>query len=155
MSDAQNTNNLRALWHQAKVPVVFRRERPAPLLVKLPYAIDNMEWLRDDQTRKPAWNIKYKAWEIPQAWFERSIRLCLRRYQTCYVVQLHRERQVCALACWDAQGLDCECSCLGANHGSGHPGGRWYEVDETFAVSWGVQRYAVRLMRSKGVATPR
>lgn len=38
---------------------------------------------------------------------------------------------------------------MGENHGGGKPAGRWYELDETFAVSWGVQRYAVRLLRSK------
>jgi hypothetical protein len=48
--------------------------------------------------------------------------------------------------------LHCECSCMGEHHGSGHPGGRWYEVGESFAVSWGVQRYAVRLVRSKSAA---
>jgi hypothetical protein len=28
------------------------------------------------------------------------------------------------------------CSCLGAHHGEGHPGGRWYIVSETCAVRW-------------------
>lgn len=144
-----NSTNLRDLWRQGKVPVVFRRERPAPLLVKIPFATNNKEWIRDDQTRKPVWDAEHKAWEVPRAWFERTVKLCLRRYRSCYVVQLHRERQVCAPACWDALGLDCECSCMGENHGGGKPAGRWYELDETFAVSWGVQRYAVRLLRSK------
>ena len=148
----QEVRDARAIWRQTEVPVVFRRARPEPLLVKVPFAAGNLDWLRDDQVRKPVWDAKYKAWEVPQAWFERMIRLAVRRYQQCYVVQLHRERQVCAPACWNAEGLHCECSCMGEHHGSGHPGGRWYEVGETFAVSWGVQRYAVRLVRSKSAA---
>jgi hypothetical protein len=152
MPAEEDNNDARVIWRQPNIPVVFRRERPAPLLVKVPFAVGNMDWLRDDQTRKPVWDGKYKAWEIPQAWFDRTIRLCLRRYANCYVVQLLREKQVCAAACWDAQGMHCECSCMGANHGSGQPSGRWYEVDETFAVSWGVQKYAVRLLRSKSAA---
>lgn len=152
MPDPAQSSNLRAIWHQGHTPVVFRRQRPSGLLVKVPYAVGNKEWLRDDQRNKPAWIPKHDAWEVPQSWFERVVRLCLRRYGSCYVVQLHRERQVCAPACWNAEGLDCECSCMGANHGSGHPGGRWYEVGETLAVSWGVQKYAVRLVRSKSAA---
>ena len=152
MFPEEDKSQARAVWRQSKIPIVFRRERPAPLLAKIPFATGNLEWLRDDQTRKPVWDAQHKAWEIPQAWFDRTIRLCLRRYEKCYVVQLFRERQVCAPACWDASGMDCECSCMGSNHGGGKPTGRWYEVDETFAVSWGVQKYAVRLIRSKSAA---
>ncbi|HCY17382.1 MAG TPA: hypothetical protein DHV21_15670 [Curvibacter sp.] len=141
--------DLDEIWRQGRIPVVFRRERPLPLLIKLPYSLSNKEWLRDGQVRKPSWDAAYKSWEVPQAWFERVVRLCVRRHRWCYVVQLHRERQVCAPACWNAEGMDCECSCMGANHGGGQPVGRWYEVDETFAVSWGIQRYAVRLVRAK------
>jgi hypothetical protein len=108
-----------------------------------------MEWLRNDKHHKPEWNSQYSAWEVPQAWFESVIKLCLRRYKKCYVIQLHRELQVCAPACWNAKGIDCECSCMGDNHGSGHPEGRWYEIDETLAVSWGVQKYACRLVSMK------
>jgi len=152
MSDGDRDPHLREVWRQKKVPVVFRRERPLPLLVKVPYAVGNREWLRDDGRNIPDWDKQHEAWEIPQAWFEKTIKLCLRRYKACYVIQLHRERQVCAPACWNAEGIDCECSCMGENHGSGHPGGRWYEIGETLAVSWGVQRYACRLIRAPGAA---
>lgn len=143
---------LRRIWRQTAVPVVFRRERPSPLLVKVPVASANREWLRDDRKNKPEWDDQYKAWQVPQAWFESIIRLCVRRYMSCYVIQLHREKQVCAPACWNAQGFDCECSCMGENHGTGHPAGRWYEIDETLAVSWGVQKYACRMVRARGAA---
>ena len=152
MPDAQSSEPLRRIWRQAAIPVVFRRARPLALLIKVPFAPGNMEWLRDDRRNKPDWNGQYKAWEVPQAWFEKIIRLCLRRYQNCYVVQLHREQQVCAPACWNAQGFDCECSCMGENHGSGHPDGRCYEVSETLAVSWGAQKYACRLVRAPNAA---
>jgi len=139
--------HLRAVWHQKQVPVVFRREKPLPLLVKIPYAQGNRAWLRDNRHNIPDWDEKYKAWETPQAWFEKNIKLCIQRYEACYVIQLYRERQICAPACWNAIGIDCECSCMGENHGSGHPGGRWYEIAETLAVSWGVQRYSCRLLK--------
>lgn len=146
---ANDEDVLTGVWRQSQLPVVFRRARPSPLLVKVPYVQGNMDWLRNDQHRKPSWNAQYKAWETPQAWFESTIKLCLTRYKKCYVVQLHREKQICAPACWNATGIDCECSCMGDNHGHGRPSGRWYEIDETFAVSWGIQKYACRLIRAK------
>ncbi len=73
-------------------------------------------------------------------------------YRACYAIQLYRKKKVCAAAHWNAVGADCECSCMGANHGSGQPSGRWYEVSETFAVMWGVQRYSVRLLKVPGAA---
>lgn len=148
MHPSGDGDTLKRIWRQGAIPVVFRRERPAPLLVKLPFAVGNHEWLRGDRHRKPEWNARYKAWEVPRAWFESVVRLCLDRHGESYVVQLHRKRQICAPACWNAGGIDCECSCMGDHHGAGHPCGRWYEIDETLAVSWGVQTYACRLIRS-------
>lgn len=139
-------------WSQTRLPVIFQRERPAQLLVRLPFSQDNKVWLRNQERNKPSWNQEHRAWEVPQAWFERVIRLSFTRYRACYVIQLYREREVCARACWNAVGADCECSCMGAMHGSGQPIGRWYEVSETFAVKWGVQRYSVRLLKLPGAA---
>jgi hypothetical protein len=137
---------LRSIWKQKEIPVLFRRSRPLPLLVKLPYARNNFAWLRGERRNKPNWNAQYKAWEVPIAWFDDLIKQLLDRYSKSYVIQLYREQQKCAPACWNAKGLHCECSCMGANHGTGAPGGSWYEVSETFAFSWGEQEYACRLM---------
>lgn len=135
-------------WKQTRLPVIFKRQRPAPLLVRLPYKQDNKVWLRNGERHKPAWDKENEAWEVPQAWFERTIRLSFSRYGYCYVIQLYREKEVCAAKCWNAVGADCECSCMGANHSSGHPSGSWYEVNDTFAVMWGIQRYSVRLLKA-------
>lgn len=138
--------DLNSFWSRTRLPAVFQRQRPAKLLVRLPYAANNKVWLRAGQRNKPSWDKMHGAWEVPQSWFERTIRLSFDRYQACYVIQLYREKEVCAASCWKAVGADCECSCMGAQHGSGQPSGRWYEVGETFAVIWGVQRYSVRLL---------
>ncbi len=139
---------LKEIWRQKKVPVVFRREKSKPILVKLPYSSDNFTWLRGERRHKPKWNDKYKSWEIPVAWFDDIIKQVLKRYRQVYVLQLFREQQKCAPACWNAQGFHCECSCMGANHGTGHPGGGWYEVSETFAFEWGDKKYACRFLTS-------
>ena len=144
-------SQLKAIWRQGKTPVVFRRGGAHPVLVRVPFAEGNKEWLRDDRRAKPKWNGQYKAWEIPVAWFDRTIRLALRRYREAYVIQVYREQQKCAPACWNAHGFHCECSCMGAHHGKGHPDGAWYEVSQTFAASWGEQRYSCRLLQTKNV----
>lgn len=140
---------LREIWKQASIPVVFKRERPDSLLVKLPHDDNNMGWLRKSRNNKPVFNERLNAWEIPQAWFEDTVKRAIEKFDKCYVVQLYREKQICAPACWNAGGMHCECSCMGENHGTGHPDGRWYEIDETLAVSWGEKQYAYRLVRRK------
>ena len=140
---------LKAMWRQGQIPTIVKRAKPQPVLIRVPFAEDNLEWLRDDRRTKPNWNSQFKAWEIPTVWFDSTIKLALIRYRQAYVIQLYRVQQKCAPACWNAAGFHCECSCMGENHGGGHPGGNWYEVSDTFAVSWGVQRYSCRHLRVK------
>lgn len=138
---------LREIWEQAVMPVVFRQGGRKPLLVRLPYGRNNRAWLKHDHRNHPTWNAKNARWELPKAWFEDVTERAMQRYGAVYVIQPFRELQKCARACWDASGLECECSCMGRNHGSGHPDGRWYEIAETCAVSWGERRYSFRLMK--------
>ena len=149
VQEASDSSTLKRIWRQGEIPVVFRRSRPEKLLIKLPDAPGNQRWLQGDKQNYPYWDDQYKAWKVPQAWFEYAIKLCSKRFKKCYVIQLHHELQKCAPACWRAQGIHCECSCMGDNHGTGHPEGRWYEIDETLAVSWGVRKYACRLISAK------
>ena len=74
------------------------------------------------------------------------------RFGACYLVQTYREQEKCAAACWNASGLECNCQCMGEHHGTGHPDGRWYEVSETCAVSWGPKRLSYKLLRPKATA---
>jgi len=139
------------VWRQSSIPVIFKRQRP-PLLVKMPYAQNNRVWLQTGRGRKVEWNNKFDCWETPAAWFDSLVRHILSRYGKMYVIQLYKEQQKCAPACWRAEGMDCECSCMGAHHGTGHPEGRWYEVSETFAFSSGQTKYACRLLTSPDAA---
>lgn len=151
MSPDNGDENLRAIWRQSSIPVIFRRTRPLPILARIPFSNGNFDWLRNGRRSKPKWNAKFKAWEVPLAWFDDVIKQCLQRHQSAYVVQLYRSQQKCAPACWNAEGFHCECSCMGENHGCGHPGGNWHEVSETFAVSWGDQRYSCRHLKTKAL----
>lgn len=150
---AEQDPKLREIWSQRQVPVIFRAGAGRPLIVRLPFSPSNSSWLRGENTRKPKWNSQLISWEVPVAWFDDLIHRLLKTYGQTYVIQLHREQQKCAPACWNAEGLHCECSCLGANHGSGHPGGDWHEIAETFACQWGPLQYACRLIVAKNKAS--
>lgn len=137
---------LREIWAQKTIPVVYRQGKPKPILLRLPYATDNREWLKGDNRRDPKWGPKYKCWETPRSWFDDIIKRSLRRFGRVYVIQPYQAHQKCAPACWNATGFECECSCMGANHGSGHPAGKWRVVSEAFAVQWNSREYACRLI---------
>jgi hypothetical protein len=49
MSAESPIQDLNSFWNQTRLPVVFQRQRPAPLLVRLPYVADNKVWLRAGQ----------------------------------------------------------------------------------------------------------
>ena len=148
---AELDDRFQRIWSQGRVPVVVRQGTGRPLYVRVPYAQDNRAWLRGDSRNQPKWITHKKWWETPQAWFNRLIEQALHRYSQVYVIQLYKEQQKCAPACWNAEGHDCECSCMGANHGNGHPAGRWHEVSETFAFQWGHTQFACRhLIRPTG-----
>lgn len=137
------------IWNQKDIPVLFRRSAPNPLQLRMPYGTNNYEWLREGKRRKPDWNPSLKCWELPISWFEGLIARLLERHGLLYVIQVYKEQQKCAPACWNAKGFHCECSCMGANHGTGHPGASWYEVSDTFAFSRGKAKYSCRLLVAK------
>ena len=145
---ARTPDQLRLLriWSQDQIPAVRRVGPGHDLRIKLPFRDDNRTWLSQLGRRRPRWNSDLKCWEIPQSWLKGAIDICLQRYGRVYVIQPHRSHEVCARACWEATGYECQCSCLGANHGSQDSGRSWREVSETFATRWGDEDIACRLI---------
>jgi hypothetical protein len=142
-----DTRSAVAVWRQTEIPVIVRR-MDGTLLIKLPFATDNREWLRAGRRTKPEWpkwNRTYKSWEVPLRWFNALIRQAVQRFKRVYVVQPFRVKEQCAPACWNAKGFECKCSCMGKNHGSENPSG-WHVVSETFAVQYQDREYACRLV---------
>ncbi len=139
-------SRLGQIWAQPEIPVVLRRTGRGELLrVRLPYAVDNREWLRNEQTRKPHWNAAEACWDIPKAWFNDFVDRSLKRFGSVYVVQPFRVQEKCSPACQNARGHECQCSCMGANHGQGDDG-TWFEVSDTFSTRWQERELACRLM---------
>lgn len=141
--------DLRRIWGQEAIPVIVRPSaRGQKLRMRLPYAKTNRDWLRDGRRANPAWLKDKKYWELPKAWFNDLVDRALAKFGRLYVIQPYREQEVCAPACMNALGHECQCSCMGANHGAGNGGG-WFEVSDAFAVRWGGEHIACRLMVRK------
>ena len=135
------------MWRNGRIPVVYKPPGKRPLLVRCPYAKGNAYWLRGPTTNhRVRWDEQHVAWEVPRSRFDNIVRLCLDRYGEVYVIQTFRPLETCAPACWDAKGHDCECSCMGANHGSGRS--LAHVVSGTFAFEWGRSELACRHLRS-------
>lgn len=145
----KNLDNIRQIWLQSNVPVLFRKGKGFPLMVRLPFRPDNMAWLKNDRRNKPKWIADKKHWEIPTSWFNDTVNRGLARWGKLYIIQPHAAHEVCARACWEAEGHECECSCLGEHHGSNRPSGRWFEVSEAFAVKYESKELACRLLVKK------
>jgi len=144
-----NRGDIERVWHQKMIPVVYRDGGSKPLLLRLPYAQGNYAWLRDNNRRKPEWDTKYKCWHTPKSWFNDIVDRCLFRFGKIYVIQPYREQEKCAPACWTAKGHECQCSCMGANHGSQNPAGVWFIASDAFAIKWHAQELACRLLTRK------
>lgn len=141
---------LMKIWRQSSTPVLyFSREPGEKIRVKLPYSKDNRVYISKFGSHRTEWDSKHSCWLTPKAWLKALVEGLLDDYGKLYFIQPYRPMEKCAPACWDAQGYDCQCSCLGVNHGGGDPGGAWYVVSEACAVLWGEKRLACRLYTKK------
>lgn len=145
---------LSQIWRQDEIPVVVRsNEKSRKLRVRLPYAQDNRRWLNTVGKSSVTWIASGGYWELPKSWFNDFVNRALERYEKLYVVQPYREQEKCARSCMEATGHECNCSCMGRNHGAGIDGS-WFEVSETFATRWKGKEIACRLMKSKKRSSP-
>lgn len=142
----RNQKKLLDIWNGKSVPVILRRGGNGQRLrIRIPYAINNRHWLQDGRRTSPNWNANLHCWETPKSWFNRSVDIALERYRKVYIIQPHREQEKCAPACLNASGHECQCSCMGANHGVGNDGS-WFEIHDAFATRWKNQQLACRLL---------
>lgn len=133
-------------WKQRAIPIVLRRNgKGEKLRIRIPPNDDNQDWLRNGRRRIPVWIDSKQYWELPKAWFNDFVNRSLKHYGRLYVVQPYNEQEKCASACMNATGHECECSCMGAYHGTGNDGS-WFEVSDAFATRWGGRHLACRLM---------
>ena len=151
IDNSRDASKLKMVWNQSSIPVVLRRGgKGQSLRVRLPKRPDNFEWLRNGQSIRPKWlaDDQQWYWELPKRWFSDFVNRALVRYGKVYIIQPYREQEVCARACMEATGHECQCSCMGANHGAGIDES-WFEVSEAFAVRSREPELACRLLVKK------
>jgi hypothetical protein len=146
---------LRLVWNQRETPVILRRTgKGEDIRLRLPTANasrDHMihrSWIRNGRRSAVAWSQTMRCWEAPRSWFNDLVERCLDQFGKVYIIQPFREQEKCAPACMNASGHECQCSCMGANHGTGNDGS-WFEVSDTFATRWGDLQLACRLMERR------
>lgn len=143
------------IWNQGTIPVILRRDGyREKLRARIPEGQKCGQWMDSLGKSHPTWIITEGGyWELPKKWFNNFVNHALDRYGSLYVIQPYREQEKCAPACMNAAGHECECSCMGANHGAGNDGS-WFEVSETFATRWHDRELACRLMTAKQRTIP-
>lgn len=142
----QNVNQFRSVWDQTVTPVIYRNPKPREKnIVKLPYSVSNRAWLQQSGRVHPIWVPDKKYWEVPKSWFDDLVLRILKKYKKIYIIQPYNEMEKCAPACKNARGFECQCSCMGANHGAGDDGS-WYDVNEAFSFRWRGAELACRLL---------
>ena len=141
-----------AIWRNGRVPVIYKPEDRGRLIVRVPFADSprKFEEAMSFSSARIGWVEQFRAWTMPRGRFAEIVRYALARHGSVYLIQAFRRLQKCAPMCWRAKGPDCECSCMGANHGSGHA--LEYEVSETFAFEWGERQLACRLLKRRSMA---
>lgn len=145
----RDDEELRKVWRQSSAPVIIRRTKKGQQhRIRLPYDDNNRDWLRNDRAIRPVWFAQQHYWEIPKAWFNDFVNRSLLRFGSVYIIQPYQEQERCAPACMNAVGHECQCSCMGKNHGAGNDGS-WFEVNEAFATRWNEEEWACRLLRAR------
>jgi hypothetical protein len=86
------------VWKQKQTPVVLRRTgRGARLRVRLPFADDNRQWLRNGRRTAPEWIGGTSAyWELPKSWFNDFVDRALLLGRDLPQCRRGRQAQQCA-----------------------------------------------------------
>jgi hypothetical protein len=144
--ETRDRSRIESIWRQTSIPVIYRGGKGKKLLLRLPYREDNRHWLKSDKRNNPEWDSIKKHWVCPNAWFNDLVKRSVPRWGKLYIIQPYREQEKCAPACWNAEGHECQCSCMGANHGSQSTGAGWAIISDTFATKWDSSELACRLL---------
>ena len=133
---------IRALWNNGKVSVILRRDgKGEKLRIRIAnhqthnFVVQTM--LKGDRRIRPKWDYRGSFWEVPKSWFDDLVREFVQREGSLYVIQPYREQEKCCPACQNAQGHECQCSCMGEFHGAANINSGWFIVSDTFATRWG------------------
>lgn len=134
-------------------PQVFRPVS-GRIQVRLPYSNDNRQWLKDALGAgiRPTWEKEKRYWTLARGHLVVLVQELVERYGVVEVALDYSTSEQCDTRCQKAQGLDCTCSCLGANHGGAQGIQRWTQVGETTLVSSNRRRVIRMVTRADATA---
>lgn len=148
----QPKERLIRIWKQRSVPVIIRPSGKDKLKIRVPYSKENRTWLKVGHRIDPEWQKDKKRWVLPRSWFNDIVNKCLEKYGKIYIIQPFREQEKCAPACWNAKGHECNCSCMGANHGAKGENSNWLVISDAFATRFSEEEYSCRLLSNSKLA---
>jgi hypothetical protein len=124
----------------------------------MPYRLGNRAWLHEElgDRVRPEWNRHDKRWELARQHMRVLVEALAQRFGSVEVSIDFRNGSRCDVRCRDAEGDDCDCQCMGENHGGAAYWRAWKEVGETTLVAPGiVQRTFLVEAGSSGVTITR
>ena len=137
------------IWGQKHTPVIYRPDEKGSLMLRLPYRDGNKAFLKGHKRFSPVWDPDKKFWSVPKAWFTELIETVVPVFGGAYVIQPHHAHEKCNASCQHAQRLECECSCLGRNHGRG--GGASHRdvmgIEDAVVVPWKGRDLTIQLFK--------
>jgi hypothetical protein len=100
--------------------------REGQVIAKIPPRKGNYRWLHHHLAiRSP--RLDGDRWHLPRNCLLKFVTAAVDRYGYVAVYRDMSKLSRCNRLCLEAQGMECDCSCMGAHHGTADSGG-WFEV---------------------------
>lgn len=120
-------------------------------MVRISHPEDNRAWLGSIRTRGRGllWQREERHCECHSAWLAALAEVVLAHHCRVWLMQQFDCRAGCNESCITGRGLDCECGCLGRNHGAGLVDGWAQRIEANDACALLGVVYACRLLGPK------
>lgn len=129
-------------------PHIYRPLQPERMRLWMPHqGGSNRSWLHAALGARiqPVYDSPSGRWLIARPHFTVLVDALLDRFEQVDVSAEFSATQKCDTRCRNAEGDDCDCSCLGEHHGGGLWGGGWFQVGETTLIRPDVRLRHMRL----------
>lgn len=126
------------------IPTVYRPAGSGRITVRMPYALGNRAWIHHNLGSgiHPVWNTTDKRWELARNHLRATVEALVERFGIVDVVI----DSYAVTRCRDAVGDDCDCQCVGENHGGAAYWKHWHAVGETTLIGTaGIVRRRMRV----------